>query len=305
MYLNWLSGQQAGFQDSWLPSFGEAMAALPRLQIKDWPRPTLPPGVTATELPWGILRVGAPLAWAKTQGEGVRVAVIDTGIDPNHPDLKANLAGGYNALGGSSYADDNGHGSHVAGTIAGVLDGKGVAGVAPKAKLFAVKVLDKDGGGGLTSIIKGLIWCGKNDIQVANMSLGAPIGTIYARGVGHAQMKGVVIVALPATRAARWNPGTVRDHRGSASDIRPSADFSSGNEVGLSPRRGRRFLRAGRRLRPCDGTLHGGSRRRAGTLAVSAAPRLGRRAAFQARPAAGGSKHRARLGHDRRRVARR
>jgi len=162
-------------------------------------RPTfpLPPGVSAAEVPWGIARVNAPNAWAKTMGEGVKVAVIDTGIDCNHPDLKVNCAGGYNAFDSAKPTmDDNEHGTHVAGTIAGVLDGKGVVGVAPKARLYAVKVLDKDGSGGLTSIIRGLIWAGKNRMDVANMSLGAPMGTIFMRAaVKYAQMNGVTVVA--------------------------------------------------------------------------------------------------------------
>ncbi|MEK7383589.1 MAG: S8 family peptidase, partial [Elusimicrobiota bacterium] len=103
------------------------------------------------------------------------------------------------------YADDNGHGTHVAGTIAALRDGKGVVGVAPKARLYAVKVLDKDGGGGLSSIIKGLIWAGKNKMDVANMSLGAPMGTIFMRGaLKYAQLKGVTVIA-----AAGNNGGAV------------------------------------------------------------------------------------------------
>jgi subtilisin family serine protease len=161
------------------------------------PQYSLPAGVDAAEVPWGIARVNAPNAWAVTKGEGVKVAVIDTGIDCSHPDLKANCAGGYNALDSNKPPmDDNEHGTHVSGTIAGVLDGKGVVGVAPKARLYAVKVLDKDGAGGLTSIIKGLIWAGRNHMDVANMSLGSPMGTIFMRAaVKYAQMEGVVVVA--------------------------------------------------------------------------------------------------------------
>jgi subtilisin family serine protease len=148
-------------------------------------------------VPWGIARVNAPNAWAKTQGQGVRVAVIDTGIDLNHPDLKANIAGGYNAIDPSlPPQDDNEHGTHVAGTIAGIWNGKGVVGVAPKARLYAVKVLNKKGSASLTSIIKGLVWAGKNNMQVANMSLGAPIGSIFMRlAVNYAISHGVVIIA--------------------------------------------------------------------------------------------------------------
>lgn len=166
------------------------------------PLAVLPPGVSAAEVPWGISRVGAPGAWAVTMGQGVKVAVIDTGIDCGHPDLKANCAGGYNAVGSGAPFDDNGHGSHVAGTIAGALDGRGVVGVAPQASLYAVKVLDKDGGGGIISIIKGIIWAGRNKMDVANMSLGAPMGTIFMRAaLKYAQSQGVAVIAAAGNEA--------------------------------------------------------------------------------------------------------
>jgi subtilisin len=138
-------------------------------------------------------------------GQGVKVAVIDTGIDFTHPDLKANFVACYNAMHSSvECMDDNGHGSHVAGTIAGALDGKGVAGVAPKASLYGVKVLDASGSGGLVGIIKGLIWAGNNGMQVANMSLGAPVGTIFMRAaVKYATLRGVIVVAAAGNNGGK------------------------------------------------------------------------------------------------------
>ncbi|OGS01625.1 MAG: hypothetical protein A2V88_14400 [Elusimicrobia bacterium RBG_16_66_12] len=206
IYRNWLL-EAPSFQATPFPSLGSVRALLPKFpKVAARPVYPLPDGVDAAEVPWGIARVDAPAAWAVTKGEGVKVAVIDTGIDCGHPDLKANCAGGYNALDSSKPAmDDNEHGTHVAGTIAGVLNGTGVVGVAPKARLYAVKVLDKDGAGGLSSIIKGLIWAGKNKMDVANMSLGAPMGTIFMRAaLKYAQMKGVAVIA-----AAGNDGGTV------------------------------------------------------------------------------------------------
>ena len=82
---------------------------------------------------------------------------------------------GYNALDKAApWADDHSHGTHVAGTIAAAMNDKHVVGVAPKAELYAVKVLSKDGGGNLFAIMDGIMWTAKNGIQVANMSLGAP-----------------------------------------------------------------------------------------------------------------------------------
>lgn len=198
IYRNWLL-EAPSFRATPFPGLdGAAGLPLPLVRpAAQRPEFPLPPGVDAAEIPWGINRVNAAGAWAVTKGQGVKVAVIDTGIDCGHPDLKVNCAGGYNALdSGKPYHDDNAHGTHVAGTIGAALDGKGVAGVAPGVKLYAVKVLDADGAGGLTSIIKGLIWAGKNKMDVANMSLGAPMGTIFMRAaLKYAQMKGVAVFA--------------------------------------------------------------------------------------------------------------
>jgi len=124
------------------------------------------------EIPWGITRVNAPAAWSSNQGAGVKVAVIDTGIDANHPDLK--VSGGMNAIDkDASWNDDHSHGSHCAGTIAAAMNDKMVVGVAPKAELYAVKVLTKEGGGDMFGIMKGIMWTSQNGMQVASMSLGA------------------------------------------------------------------------------------------------------------------------------------
>ncbi len=188
-YTNWLVGAGVSFQATPLPSLGSIMKNLPKFE---------PKAAGKGEQPWGIVRVKAEDAWERTGGgSGVRVAVIDTGIDFNHPDLRANYKGGYNAIDSDKPPmDDHGHGTHVAGTIAAVKDGEGVVGVAPNASLYAVKVLDKNGGARLTSIIKGLIWVARNDIQVANMSLGSPMGSLFMRlAVKYASSKGVAIIA--------------------------------------------------------------------------------------------------------------
>jgi subtilisin len=114
------------------------------------------------------------------QGAGVNVAVIDTGIDLTHPDLAANIAGGTNCSKGgrSNYADGNGHGTHVAGIIAALDNGIGVVGVAPQAKLWAVRVLDDKGSGSTSDVVCGIDFVDAHSpakggpITVANMSLG-------------------------------------------------------------------------------------------------------------------------------------
>ena len=201
-------------------------------------KPTAPEDA---ELPWGVRRVNAAAAWSSTQGEGVKVAVIDTGIDPTHPDLRPNLAGGFNALDPAkpgAWADDQGHGTHVAGTIAAVRDGRGVAGVAPKARLYAIKVLDADGNGGYSDVIAGIEWAVRSGIRVANMSLGAEEGSpALQKAVAAAEKAGLLIVAASGNSGGSVSypaayPETIAV---GASDARDgAAEFSSrGPEVDL------------------------------------------------------------------------
>ncbi|MBI4368853.1 MAG: S8 family peptidase [Elusimicrobia bacterium] len=126
------------------------------------------------ETSWGVSRVKAPEAWSVTQGAGVNVCVLDTGVDLTHADLAENVKSGYNAINPSRTAkDDNGHGTHVAGIIAAVNNTIGVVGVGPKISVIPVKVLGASGSGWISDIIEGLEWCGVNGGKVANMSLGS------------------------------------------------------------------------------------------------------------------------------------
>ncbi|MBI2332983.1 MAG: S8 family serine peptidase [Chloroflexi bacterium] len=135
--------------------------------------------IGAQTLPTGVDRIDAEQTATHTnKGTGVNVAVIDTGIDLTHPDLSANIVGGKNCSTGKSYSDGNGHGSHVAGTIAAVNNTEGVVGIAPEAKLWAVRVLDNRGSGSWSSVICGIDFvtskapANGGPITVANMSLG-------------------------------------------------------------------------------------------------------------------------------------
>ncbi|MBI5247523.1 MAG: S8 family peptidase [Elusimicrobia bacterium] len=199
--VDWIKSAPATFQSAPLPSFEGIMAGLNVPKPGQFKNP-LASQVTAQrkENTWGIERVHAPAAWGITEGKGVKVAVIDTGIDASHPELTGSVDGGYSAITKSEnpadYQDDNGHGSHVAGTIAAHRDGKGVVGVAPKARLYAVKVLDADGSGNLSDVVDGIVWAAKNKMDVANMSLGAPVDSeAMKRAVRFARGSGVVVVA--------------------------------------------------------------------------------------------------------------
>lgn len=149
------------------------------------------------QVPWGIARVEAPAAWSYSLGSGVKVGIIDTGVDLNHPDLKTNIRGGVNLLRpGSSPYDDNGHGTHVAGIVAAAKDGRGVVGVAPQAELFVVKAFDRFGNGRLSTIIEGLQWCVDQSIKVVNMSFGMEReSSALQRAVQKAYAAGLLMVA--------------------------------------------------------------------------------------------------------------
>ncbi|MBU5437607.1 S8 family serine peptidase [Tissierella sp. MSJ-40] len=126
----------------------------------------------AQTIPWGISKVQATNAHQNGHtGNGIKVAVLDSGIDANHEDL--NVRGGYSVFNDSPYYDGNGHGTHVAGTIAALNNSVGVVGVAYDAELYAVKVLNSQGSGSLSGIAKGLEWAIQNNMNIINMSLGS------------------------------------------------------------------------------------------------------------------------------------
>lgn len=153
--------------------------------------------VTPEFIPWNISRIGADKVWPTTVGAGIKVAVVDTGIDLDHPDLAPNIAGGKSFVRSSSSPDDDsGHGSNVAGVIAAAQNGVGVAGGAPRAQLYAVKVLDRRGVGYISDIIAGIDWAVEQRVDVINLSLGASINYPPLHdAIRRAHDAGIVIVA--------------------------------------------------------------------------------------------------------------
>ena len=125
-------------------------------------------------VPWGVTAVNAPQVWATTTGDNVKVAVLDTGIDYNHPDLAANYRGGYDFVNSDNDPfDGNGHGTHCAGTIGAITNNNiGVASVAYNVDLYAVKVLSDEGSGSTSNILAGVDWAVQNGMHIASMSLG-------------------------------------------------------------------------------------------------------------------------------------
>jgi subtilisin len=126
----------------------------------------------------GALRIETATTTAVHKPSGVSVAVIDTGVALTHPDL--NVVAGTSCVRGKKANDDNGHGTHVAGTIAAKNNGSGVIGVAPGTTIYAVKVLNRNGSGTWSQVICGIDWVTANsaslNIKVANLSLGGTGG---------------------------------------------------------------------------------------------------------------------------------
>ena len=133
-------------------------------------------GSSGQVVPEGVKHIGAPVSGNK--GNGVGVAIVDTGLDSSHRDLSVESAC-IDAFGNGNCQDQNGHGTHVGG-IVGARDNEfDVVGVAPEAKLYAVKVLDASGSGSDSTVMGGLEWISDQNIpsttiRVANMSLGRP-----------------------------------------------------------------------------------------------------------------------------------
>lgn len=173
-----------GFAASLTPA---ELAALRASGEVRWIEPVVPrhafdvqPNLLGQTVPYGVVDTGARAANAGRRVGVVNVAVIDTGIDYTHADLRAVYAGGYNAFDGSDNAfDDDHHGTHVSGIITAADNGIGVLGVAPGVRLWGVKVLDATGNGTSEEVLRGLDWVVEQKETlggnwIVNMSLGSP-----------------------------------------------------------------------------------------------------------------------------------
>lgn len=163
-------------------------------------------------VPWGVPRVQSPEVYnLGYTGQGLKVAILDTGIDKNHEDLALNVKGGFSVFTDSAnldpFYDGSGHGTHVAGTVAAVDNNLGVIGVARHADLYAVKVLNNSGSGSYEGIAKGIEWSIQNGMDIINMSLGGSSSSaILEQFCNLAYEEGILLVAAAGnsgTRAGR------------------------------------------------------------------------------------------------------
>ena len=152
------------------------------------------PAPVAESVPAGVNRIGADEIANK--GAGVVVCIVDTGIDYLHADLAGNYLGGQDFINNDADPrDDNGHGTHVAGTVAAVDNDTNVIGVAPEAKLLAAKVLNRRGSGSYSAITAGVNYCVAQGAEVINMSLGGSYNDpTLAAALAAAKAAGATIV---------------------------------------------------------------------------------------------------------------
>ncbi len=157
-------------------------------------------------VPWGVKQIKAPQLWPLTMGSSVRIGVVDTGVDFGHPDLRPSLAHGINLLKRNSLPhDDNGHGTHIAGTIAASNQRRGIMGVAPRATIYPVKAFDRHGIAHISDIILAIHWCIDNRMDIINMSFGMKTrNTLLLNAIRHAYRTGILVVA------SSGNDGTPR-----------------------------------------------------------------------------------------------
>jgi minor extracellular protease Epr len=145
---------------------------------------------------WGIGEIRLPFSWKYgLTGKGIKIAVVDSGIDSTHQDLS--IAGGESFVPyTTSYHDDNGHGTHVAGIIGALNNEIGTVGSAYDSSLYAVKVLDSEGFGYLSEIIAGIDWAISNDMDIINLSLGTQTTSTALKSiVDRAYQNGIIVVA--------------------------------------------------------------------------------------------------------------
>lgn len=165
---------------------------------------------------WAWPKVNANYAWSLTKGgAGLTVAVLDTGVDLDHPDLKDRVAAGISIVNQKDYSppaggrDDNGHGTHVAGLIGAATDnGVGVAGCTWTGRMLSVKVLDQEGAGTDADIAEGIRWAADQGARIINLSLGGTSDTgeapaVLQAAVDHARARGCLLLAASGNTGDR------------------------------------------------------------------------------------------------------
>lgn len=146
---------------------------------------------------WHLPKINSPLAWENSEGAGVTIAILDSGVDSNHPDLSAKMVPGWNFYDNNSNTSDvYGHGTKVAGAAAAITNnGTGVAGVAGQSKIMPIRITDTSGWGTWSAIAKGLTWAADQGARVANISfLGVTSSSSARTSAQYMKDKGGLVV---------------------------------------------------------------------------------------------------------------
>ncbi len=186
-----------------VPQYPQAPQQPPKPQQ---PQKYIKPGKGIQQVDWGLRRIGAPFVWEKLKEKRIRVGIIDTGINTSHPDLHGNIVEGVSTLDDiSSYEDDYGHGTHIAGII-GANNNYGITGINPYVDFYAVKAFNKSGQGSLSDIIEGIDWLLRRQVNIINMSFSTSEtnGTLV-RVIRAAYSRGVIMVAAAGNDGGQVN----------------------------------------------------------------------------------------------------
>ncbi len=181
-----------------------------RSKISDFKVLDIKPSQGREVIDYGVRMLGSPLEWPETMGAGIKVGIIDTGIDLNHEDLKGNIKEyiNYTSSNKKDVADENGHGTHVAGIVAAKRNNIGVVGVAPQADLYIAKAFNKNGTAEFDSISKSISWMIEKNVDVINMSFSSDsVNAEYQRLISQANLQGITVVCA----AGNEGKGKVRD----------------------------------------------------------------------------------------------
>lgn len=187
---------------------------------------------------WALHTLSAQSLWEQSTGQGIKVAILDTGVKADHPDLAGQTLPGKDFMndGYSANQDPQGHGTHVAGIVAASMNSIGVTGLAPDAKIIPIRVLGASGSGSLSGVANGIREAADRDADVINMSLGATGNSspTLQSAVEYARSKGVSVVAAMGNNYGHVYsipgvlPGVIGVASTTSSDARSS--FSNYNE---------------------------------------------------------------------------
>lgn len=148
-------------------------------------------------LPWGVEKLKAINLWGNEGDQKIKIAILDSGIDKNHEDLKDIIKGEFNAIyPGKPIIDELGHGTAVAGIIAAQNNNIGIVGVSPNVELYSVKILDRNGSGSVEDFVAGIEWAIDNNVDIINLSFGISRDKPLLReSIDKAISQGIIIVA--------------------------------------------------------------------------------------------------------------